>query len=308
MTMKILADMRDPQVTEWNYGAYRYGLEPLYLPNSKECVERGRFGALMPKPCDLDAVRLAEPPDLDLLDEVFWFRWITGHQITFVLWQLTARILGRPTMDQETAEVLTFLAEGYSAILLYTSSCTRDSYERVIRPSMYRQHHGFSGSWAPDYMLVRSLYNGRALASEPRDTTERLHRAVRVNQLVHAAVAARLVPGSESLLRTSISEIRLQPRSTLGVVYDQFFMTVREPVPDEEIISQLIRRLRAVLIDVWRNGLYPGGSESYEGLPPELRTPFISECEHRFDGIATGLALLAGGLAESKERQRVRNA
>ncbi|MEW2526417.1 hypothetical protein [Streptomyces sp. NPDC047071] len=306
------------RVAEWDFGAYPYGLEPLHLPEPDD-LDRDEPDAAADAALEHAARRLGHATawlsqeeihlaDRDTLDDVFWFRWITGHQISFLLWHLMARVLARlpepepepgPPSDAPStgAELLAGLAEGYNAMMLYTSSCTRDSYERVIRPAMHRHHHGFSGSWAPDYRPVRRLFHGRVPGTADGLGNSQLEEALRVNHVVHGAVAARLVPGSESLLQQSVGEMRLQDRAVRSVFYDHFFLTVRRPVTERQVLDQLLRRLRAALIDVSLNGLYPYGEQTFEGLPPTYRTPFIGECEHRFPSITARTAQLTCGFA-----------
>ena len=306
MTTDTIARSRYRE-TEWNFGGYRYGLEPLVLPDPRASGPTHRFVApeLVPEwaaerlRADPPA-RAADRPAPEDIDDLFWFRWITGHQITFVLWHVLARELREAAAtgeaDRATMDLLSTLAEGYSAMLLYTSSCTTDAYHRFIRPAMYRQHHGFSGSWAPDYRPVRSLFHGREPGWARGTDFDGLRETVRLNRTVHSAVAARLVPGSESLLQRSIPATRLQDRATLGVIFDQFFLTTRSPVADDLILDQLLRRLHAALIDVDRNGLHPCGQQVAEEFPAEYRTPFIDECETRFPSITARIALRSCGL------------
>jgi hypothetical protein len=299
---------------EWVYGAYRYGLEPLYLPDPGASEPERWIGAagMLPDWAD-ERLAPAAPrpavrrPDSESVDELFWFRWITGHQITFVLWHLLARLLRWPPTHAEdrnaTVDLLACLAEGYSAMLLYTSSCTRDAYHRLIRPAMYRQHHGFSGSWAPDYRPVRALFQGRIPGWVDGSAHDRLREQVRVNRVVHSGVAARLVPGSESLLQQAIPAMRIQDRATLGIIYDQFFLTVRGSMSDDRIVEQLLRRLRAALADVDQNGLYPGGTPAAEETPAEHRCAFTAECERQFPGITARIAVCSCGLPNSLWRR-----
>ncbi|WKX68679.1 hypothetical protein [Streptomyces sp. XD-27] len=102
-------------------------------------------------------------------ETVYWFRWVTGHQVSFVIWRLMAWLLddlraGRVARPAAVRS-LTEYVRGYSAMLDYGSSCPREVYQSVIRPSMYRQHRGFSGSWAPDYRPVREVFRGTSWAS-----------------------------------------------------------------------------------------------------------------------------------------------
>jgi hypothetical protein len=65
-----------------------------------------------------------------------------------------------------------------------------------------------------------------------------------------------------------------------------------------EIVAQLLRRQKAVAIDLATNGLYPGDTGSPDEVPDELRSPAVRECQHdltnslfRVVGLAAGLTL-----------------
>ncbi|MFF4935013.1 hypothetical protein ACFY2H_40095 [Streptomyces griseofuscus] len=224
------------------------------------------------------------------MDDVFWFRWITGHQVTFLLWHLMARALRSSSPTQEEPDeafvtALTCLVEGCNTMLLYTGSCSPEAYGRSIRPAMYRQHHGFSGAWAPDYAPVRRLFGGRPPQWVAAAEAKQLRDALRVNHAVHGAVAARLAPGSESLLQRFAPTMRAQERSVYGVLFDHFFLTTRRHVSDEELSDQLARRLRAVLFDVARNRFHPLRAAA---IPAEFGVA-VRECEQRFHSIVARL-------------------
>ncbi|HKF76399.1 MAG TPA: hypothetical protein VKF59_09675, partial [Candidatus Dormibacteraeota bacterium] len=85
----VLADL--PAGPDWDFGGFPYGLEPLTLPpaGSRPPVPSGLGGP--------DAGRLRRSigligpgaagglPPCPELDDLFWFRWITGHQVSFVV-------------------------------------------------------------------------------------------------------------------------------------------------------------------------------------------------------------------------------
>ena len=93
-----------PTNGRWDFGGFAYGLEPLVLPTvgapdaaddptvaasvdayAQTCWRirtLGERGLLTP-----EIERCDEP------DELFWFRWITGHQVCFVVWRLIAGLL-----------------------------------------------------------------------------------------------------------------------------------------------------------------------------------------------------------------------
>ncbi|MER6124303.1 L-tyrosine 3-hydroxylase [Streptomyces sp. NPDC001795] len=286
-----------PADDEWDYGGYRYGLEPLFLPSPGEAARARRAPLTLAGTTDqrraepatpaFAAVRPSNAPDLEVMDDIFWFRWITGHQVTFLLWHLMARALpSGPSVDDEAAIAqLTCLTEGCNAMLLYTGSCTPEAYDRFIRPAMYRQHHGFSGAWAPDYAPVRRLFGVRPPTWVAAPGAKQLHDALRVNHAVHGAVAARLAPGSQSLLQRFAPAMRAQERSVYGVMFDDFFLTTRRDVSDEHVHAQLERRLHAVLFDIHRNRFHPAGPTT---APAQHGVP-VRECEERFPTIVARL-------------------
>ncbi|MFH8442213.1 L-tyrosine 3-hydroxylase [Streptomyces sp. NPDC018026] len=293
-------DQDQDQDWDWDYGGYRYGLEPLFLPSPADAA-RARPGQLPlvrsvgergtgPPPSEYRAGHSAPAPDLDVMDDVFWFRWITGHQVTFLLWHFMARALrSGPAMREEPDETvvtaLTCLVEGCNTMLLYTGSCSPEAYGRFIRPAMYRQHHGFSGAWAPDYAPVRRLFGVRPPQWVAAAEAKQFRSALRANHAVHGAVAARLASGSESLLQRFAPGMRAQERSVYGALFDGFFLTTRRHVSDEELSDQLARRLRAVLFDVDRNRLHP---VRVAAVPAESSVA-VRECEQRFHSIVARL-------------------
>jgi hypothetical protein len=296
-----------PKGDSWDFGDFPYALEPLWLPDAHAFGDgdsvpdgRGRFEAT--------CLRLLEiasgdgPPvdveDADSAERLFWFRWITGHQLTFILWQLTARAAHEVSdavgeADQAAGlRRLTQYVRGYSAMLLYTSSVPRDVYHDVIRPSMFLQHRGFSGGWAPDHDPIRDLLRGRRLPCADHPESVELRRAVKTVQLIHFGIAAKLVPNGRSLLRQSVSTTSLRDPSVLGVLYDNYFIVLREPTSTPDVVAQLLRRLNAVALDVSANGLYPGGAERG---PEELDTDEVLEYERDFLRIITEAGSLAAG-------------
>lgn len=286
-----------PTDLTWTFGGFPYGLEPLTLPHpgtdtpadtvpgvdpvGEEARQREYVAAC-------GRLRQLGPPGLrdDHLtraggDEVFWFRWLTGHQVSFVLWRLMAQLLDavaeRRVEPAAALAPLTHYVRGYCAMLLYAGSCPRAVYHRTIRPSMQLQHPSFSGGWAPDYRPVRDLFRGRRPQVTRAPGAAELIRAIALHEAVHAEVAARLVPDGRSLLRAS--EVRgLQNPRLLGLLYDNYFLTLRAPVSRHDVVAQLLRRLLAVLQDLAARDLHP----SIAGADPgaELtRTPEVAACE-----------------------------
>jgi hypothetical protein len=219
-------------------------------------------------------------------DELFRFRWITGHQVSFVIWRLMAQT------TEVSAESLANLAgyvRGYCAMLLYTSSCSPEVYQRVIRPSMSARHPGFSGAWAPDYRPVRHFFRGRPSPWTEHPDAGDLLRAVRLYEAVHGGVAAKLVPGGRSLLQEAAGRRGPGPRAQ-GALYDSYFLTHRAPVSRQDVVAQLVRRLVAVARDVAVHGLHPLPARS---VPGELRTAEVLDCERDWAEIAYQVARCA---------------
>ncbi|MEU8654860.1 hypothetical protein [Streptomyces sp. NPDC048737] len=305
--------MVDPRTSVWEFGDFPYGLEPLTMPSVGHAT--ASFSEL-PHPvpeCDRDFVLLqlsvladsapvgAPEGDEPSQEQLFWFRWITGHQITFLIWHLMGRLLERTgdrnLLDERALTRLETYTHGYCAMLLYTGSCPRELYHSLIRPRMYLQHRGFSGTWASDFVPVRGLFRGRGLAGSQVPETTGLARAVELNKTIHDGIAARLVPEGRSLLQQAMegSTVRLSQRTAL--LYDNFFMTLRAEVSEEGIVAQLLHRLRAVALDVSRQGLYPLGHEGDE-RPAELRSPEVADCENRFGHVLREVADAAVGATE----------
>jgi hypothetical protein len=295
----ILAEL--PARSDWYFGGFLYGLEPLTLPDPRVFDEPGHPGRA---PQDWTTVRerilrpggqIRQATDDEAVTTLFWFRWKTGHQLSFALWRLMSQTLydlqaGR-LARQAALDSLTCYVRGYCAMLLYTSSCSRKIYQDLIRPSMYLQHPGFSGGWAPDYRPVRDVFRAKKWVAESPE----LARAVDLYRDVHEGVAAKLVPGGRSLLQASgparrADEVSLPDTRSLGVLYDNYFMTLRAPVSRPNVVSQLLRRLIAVSQDVSANGLYPSTVTGADDKPEELRADSVLACEAGFTGINLAVA------------------
>ncbi|WP_327417488.1 hypothetical protein [Streptomyces sp. NBC_01233] len=171
-----------------------------------------------------------------------WYRWLLGHHVSFGVWRLICRSLSEAAGDADlTAE----LFDAYSALLLYSGSCTPQVYADAIRPRMMSCHPAFSGTWSRDYELVRLLL-GHPLQGEPRS---RLNGAVKFNRLVHVLVAKRLVPGGSSLLRDSGRGSGLTTDAERDL-FDAFFSTRRVTTCACEFVDQLLDRIDLILADL----------------------------------------------------------
>lgn len=253
--------VRLPELGRWTYGGYPYGVEPLVLPPAGAAAddahppvphELARAETLLTR-LEADARETPAGPARAGGVDLAWFRWITGHQICFVLWRLLAEVepTGPHPLTADQVRTARTCLDAYSAMLLYTGSCTREVYLAHVRPSMARQHPSFSGSWAPDYHAVRQLLPGRA---GPLAHVEDVAGALWENQRVHDAVAAWLVHDGPSLLRQAQLG-RVEPELS-RLLYDAYFVTARQPVAGWDIAAQLLRRALAVAADLRENALY----------------------------------------------------
>ncbi|WP_442738384.1 L-tyrosine 3-hydroxylase [Streptomyces pseudogriseolus] len=286
-----------PMSDEWEFGGHLYGLEPLALPPS--WLPREELGARpsLISPSREAAISLA-PSDATEIDRLFWFRWITGHQTTFILWQILASILNeaeKPDADTDAlARQARCLVRGYSLMLLYTSSSPQDAYERIIREPMARLHPNLSGSWARDYSPIRPLIRGKTELGNP-DEASALAAECELNETVHEGIAARVVPSGVSLLRTPIERRSHRPlrRETLWWLYDGIFLTTRMSIGYRTLVQQLVRRLQAILLDMTVNGLYPSCAPSTAEDPPQLLSTDVKELKASFTDTLHALIVCA---------------
>lgn len=80
-------------------GGFPYGLEPLTLPDPgpRELGGDSRAADLsheLSPACRYLLTAWQDPDTLPSVDpaefsrEIYWFRWITGHQVSFIIWRL----------------------------------------------------------------------------------------------------------------------------------------------------------------------------------------------------------------------------
>lgn len=310
-----------PAGARWDFGGYEYGLEPLTLPNvgDPDAAHDHDLTNVCPVSAYAETCRrirmlgergvlTPEVGPCGALEELFWFRWITGHQVCFVIWRLMAQLLedvdhGRRTPGAAVDSMCRYV-DGYSAMLLYTGSCPREIYHAVIRPSMRLRHRGFSGGWAPDYWPVREVFRHRHPALMWGPKTGGLPDTVRLYDLVHDGVAARLVPNGKSLLHEA--SVRELNHRLVNIVYDSYFMTLRAPVARHEVLAQLLRRLVAIAQDIAANGLY--ADEDRDPRPAELRTAEVVKCENSLVDIMFEVSRRACGLGPNEHSEQLQPA
>jgi len=279
-----------PNSGSWEFGGHLYGLEPLALPaewlprKPRYDPDRAAPGTppmpddwLFPPAVQASIAELV-PVDGGEMDRLFWFRWITGHQTTFILWQLLAATLDEAQQHGADQDMLArrarCLVRGYSLMLLYSASPPRETYERVIRDPMARQHPNLSGAWARDYTDIRALIRGKVTLGGEAEAAL-LAQECELNERVHEGIAARAVPSGVSLLLTPglrHQGVRRLHRETLLWLYDGIFLTTRMPVGHDDVERQFLRRIHAIHLDVSANGLYPACVPQTGDEPAELMT------------------------------------
>jgi hypothetical protein len=62
------------------------------------------------------------------------------------------------------------------------------------------------------------------------------------------------------------------------LIFDNYFMTLRAPTPGNVVVTQLLRRLVAVVQDLAVNGLY--SPDDKDERPAELRAAEVIACEN----------------------------
>lgn len=284
---------------DWDFGAYPYALETLVLPDPAARLRGGEPG---PAPSALDLAGTSAVAPADSPEELFWFRWITGHQAVFALWQLLDDELELVLTDtvEGAAVRATALLDAYSALLVYTGSPSREVYNGLIRPAMMLQHRMFSGRWAADYVAIPPKL--RALRARFRRGTPTpaaiadLNRAGKRNHRVHMATAAKLVPDGDSLLRSGDAVAHGMPTEENTRLYDSFFATHRALTPRSAVIAQLMRRLHAILLDLRINELYPQAWCSPAECPEELTGGELAVFSDRIELLLTEAGRTAAAL------------
>ena len=293
-------DPRTPTEPGLLVGDPAFGLEPLVLPPvHDDFTSDGHSDAAFTSSCLELLESISEGPDRGtsgspIADDVFWFRWITGHQVSFIVWRLASQCLDHETTDagndKATAHRLASYVRAYAAMLLYTGSCPVTVYHRLIRPTMRRQHPAFSGSWAPDFQPVRPLFRMRKVPSFDGGGVE-VAEALRMQDATHDCIAARLVPDGKSLLRQSTVPPPANSRLT-GMFYDTYFLTVRDGISRQDVAAQLVRRVVAICRDVHRHGLTAPADDP----PTPSREPIsdlVADCADNFHGILLDAARAA---------------
>jgi hypothetical protein len=278
----------------------------LFLPPTGRGYDKGSYSPESTVPrhedsgYDLFGRSPVEPTHL------FWYRWIAGHQVSFILWRTLGEAIGRRANDipaQRELDVLAACVDGYSAMLLYSATVPRDHYHAHIRERMALQHPSFSGTWAPDYRPIRRLFrDGFPWLGDP--SCAALAEAIALNQETHDHIAEHLVPDGRSLLQKSVGSRAARISRKKEDLYDNFFLAIRRPVSRAEVVEQLNSRIVELVADLAHNGLYPnvGGAHF-----PVL----VGSSSDAMAGLATGVprilrraALLIADMRRPLEKAR----
>jgi L-tyrosine peroxygenase len=297
------------RVDTWDFGGYPYGLAPLVLPAPTVRIDDGDRRGVERQLALMAAVAGDPGIPAESVEQLFWFRWIIGNQVAAALWQI---------LDDELAVVLRLgteaaarnaaaLLDGYSVVLIHAGTPTRQLYHQLIRPAMARQHRSFTGRWAQDYVPVmarlqtlRNVYRRR----EHPEHIGALIDASKRNHRVHVAIAAKLVPGEDSLLKSNdgLASLGAATEETT-LLYDAFYCTARALVPRERIVEQLIVRFRAIIRDIRTNGMYPASCSSKHERPAELWAADITALEENCVDVLDAAAYAAAAALQRDHRE-----
>ena len=237
------------------FGDYSYGTEVLRMPRmDDELTTDYPAGGLRPEPLTSPGMDASFDPSA-----TYWFRWITGHQVMLVLWQILNRDLhARETFDAETLLLYTDILNACTLTFEYTASCSEAYYQKHIRPTMILAHRAFSGRWVADYVGLPKAVNRAAKNTLFPRAGQQMREAYLQSQKMHVRVAQKLVPEGASLLKcaksdgiASVEEVKPHHQE----IFDHFFLIGRGSVSASELHHSLRRRLAAIATDLEANPL-----------------------------------------------------
>ena len=207
-------------------------------------------------------------------------RWVLGHQLSFCVWRLMCENLAAGAAagrDELSRGALLF--DVYSALLIYTGSCTPEIYHTAVRPWMTATSPAFSGTRARGYERVLTVVGGpggqvfRDAPEPARPEIGAVRAAMAANRRVHMAMAMRLVPSGQSLLREAGRRPDGPPTDPERAILDAFFRTEYRPTCRTAFASQVWDRVTAALTDLTRSPLPP----AYDSGPAAAFQPRITE-------------------------------
>lgn len=180
------------------------------------------------------------------LSTIAFFRWITGHQATCMVFQALVGLLSQEKPSKDLSKLCDF----YAFLTLYTGSCTKETYGRVIRPFMMHAHACFSGTWAGDFHPLKKLkkrFEGQPEYDEFRTSFKQAWQ-------VHSEVGKWLIGTDPSLLRENKQAVDEKPEDK-AFRFDSFFLIRRCAFQPSLYEEQLLRRVDAIWQDLVINGL-----------------------------------------------------
>lgn len=245
------------------FGDYRYGTEILMMPQPDEPFlpvhQEETKNEWIDQPCDFMPDETGEINS----ENQFWFRWITGHQMMFILWRQLTTAMQQTVhhMDDEYMDHCTQIMDGCSVIFEYTGFMPQDFYLENIRTFMALAHKGFSGFWAADYKyipkLTRQLMQAK-YAGKLAQAQKGFKESYMLGHKIHMAVAKKLVPGGDSLLKNAKKEGHNFTRAKEHhyMHYDFFFLVHRQLVTATQFKVSTEKRKQVIIEDLANNNLY----------------------------------------------------
>jgi hypothetical protein len=226
-------------------------------------------GCAQPATADINLIRRASKgvlpaalsPPMDE-NERLHYRWLVGHHAAFAIWQMLtdflAAMLRGPEPDGDAVVQAAGMLDAYSALFVYSGSCSAARYAATLRPMMRRCDPAFSGEWARDYKPFREALE-TTIRAHPKALVAPLVEARRASHRVHMTVAGALVPNGGSLLQAAGRRPGQIASPAEEDRFDTFFHVFRKPVCHRARAAQLLRRLAQINCDMFVHGLYPPG-------------------------------------------------
>ena len=235
------------------FGDYLYGIEILELP-----TPMAHFTSEIAITDKVPQWREASNVECDPL-QLYWFRWITGHQTMFMLWHILTKELAHMEstgVDAERLALTTKILNACGVLYEYSGSCSVKYYHQYVRPLMTLTHRAFSGYWALDYSDIPRLTRCVLLRTGLSANVEKKQKAFKQSYLrgqkIHINVAKKLVPENVSLLKLAknngMAIEQVQPHHYK--IYDAFFLVNRTNMSPLQFQQSLYRRLDAIVDDL----------------------------------------------------------
>lgn len=195
---------------------------------------------------------------------IYWFRWVSGHQVAFISWVLIIEEINQFRLGIKTQEMTEAICAAlfrlYSSMLVYTASTTPEVYESTIRRFMTTFNPSFSGTWAADYGQLKKYMKSFGI----RDSRfKEVRQAYFESIQMHGKIGKRLIGDAASLLQLSKETDAQEARpldEDLEFTFDSFFLVRRAQVSSADMLNQLTSRLADIVTDCKVNGFTVGDS------------------------------------------------